>query len=175
MLQRTRPYHEKYLRYVLSWLIFGFFGLIFLWQWGWIYGLLSLAAAFILSFGLDLVFRFVVRRKVKAMVGEEPKVIVDAIRMRKERKGFLVVTDRFVLFVPLFRKIKTVMEADQIVRTQTDRLLVEITAKFPNRYRTFSYTVLSKKKLMPVLKELTGESLPYKYEKLEKLAQYSKQ
>ncbi|MFA9556423.1 hypothetical protein ACERII_03815 [Evansella sp. AB-rgal1] len=168
MIGPSVPIYEKYFRYVVSWLLFGVAGTLLFWQWGWVYVAICVSAAFMLSFGYDLLARFVVKQKVKAMVGDKPFLIVDAVRMRKERKGYLVFTKRFVLFVPVFQKIKTVIEADQIIRYEADRLYVEIIARFPNRYRTFPFVVLSSAKVLKALHQLTGEKmLPYKYEKLE--------
>ncbi|MBU9724278.1 MULTISPECIES: hypothetical protein [Bacillaceae] len=166
MVKVSRPFTDKYLRYVISWLLFGLFGSLYMWQWSWIYGIASLLVAFCLSFGLDLLYRYIVKSKVRAMVNEEPLVVVDAIRLKRERRGYLVVTDSFVLFVPVFRKIKTVVEIKQIVRIESERLGLEIIAKLPNNYHVFSFALISSKKFLPVLKELTGESLPYKYDRL---------
>ncbi|MBU9710860.1 hypothetical protein [Evansella tamaricis] len=168
MLKHGRPFSDKYLWYILNWLLFGLLGSIFLWQWNWAYGVVSVILAFLLTFGVDFLCRYFVKNKVRAMVKEEPIIIVDAIRMQQEKRGYLVLTKNFVLFVPLLRRIKTVIESDQIVRQDSERLVVEITAKFPNKYRVFTFAVLSTKKLLPILKDMTGESLPYKYDRLEK-------
>ena len=172
MIQRSRPFSDKFLRYILSCLIFVSLGLFLLWQGSWWYGTGSIVLAFLLSFGIDILFRFIVRKKVLGIVKEEPHLIIDAIRLKSQKRGYLVVTDRFFLFVPLFRKVKTVVETNQIVRIESERVFLEVTAKFPNQFRTFSYTVLSTKKLLPVLQKLTGESLPYKYDKLEKMSSF---
>ncbi|MDQ0257425.1 hypothetical protein J2S74_004883 [Evansella vedderi] len=164
---RSRPITDKYFRYVISWLLFGVAGGLLFWQWGWYFALICILTAFVLTFGVDYLFRFIVKQKVRAMVKEEPVLITDAVRLRLERRGFLVITEKFVLFVPVFRKIKTVIEADQIVRYEVEGLIVEITAKFPNQYRTFSFQVLSPNKVLANLQVMSGESMPYKHEKLE--------
>ncbi|ADU32379.1 hypothetical protein [Evansella cellulosilytica] len=168
MVGRTRLISDKYFRYIVSWLIFGVLGGTLFWQIGWMYTIASVAIAFMLSFGIDMIARMIVGFKVRSIVNEKPLLTVEAIRLRMEKKGFLVVTNRFILFVPLFRKIKTVIDTNQIVRYEVDRLQVTITARLPNRYRTFSYNVTSTKAILSLLQEMTGESLPYKYEKMEK-------
>ncbi|MDG5787415.1 hypothetical protein QA612_07900 [Evansella sp. AB-P1] len=167
MVNRTMPITDKYFRYVVTWVLFGGLGTFLFWQWNWVYASICLVVAFLVTFGVDILFLFIVKQKVKAIVNEKPKLIVDAVRIRMEKRGYLVITNGFVLFVPIFRKIKTVIEADQIVRFEVERVLVEITARFPNQYRTFSYNVLSTKKVSQALQDLTGETFPYKYEKLE--------
>ncbi|MCD8509443.1 MAG: hypothetical protein LRY73_05875 [Bacillus sp. (in: Bacteria)] len=164
---RAKPVTDKYFRYIVSWLLFGVGGGILFWQYGWTFALFSIFIAFILTFGVDLGARFIVKQKVRAMVKEDPIIITDAVRLRMERRGFLVITERFLLFVPVFRKIKTVIETEQIVRYEMENLQLEITTKFPNQYRTFSFQVLSSKKVLEALQSNLGKPLPYKYEKLE--------
>lgn len=164
---RAKPVTDKYFRYIVSWLLFGVGGGLLFWQYGWSFAFISIFIAFMITFGLDFAARMIVKQKVKAMVKEEPIVITDAVRLRMERRGFLVFTERFVLFVPVFRKIKTIIETEQIVRYELENLQLEITAKFPNQYRTFSFQVLSSEKVLDILQSNLGKPLPYKYEKLE--------
>lgn len=168
MIGRTTLISHKYFRYIACWLLFGVLGIIIFSKWNMIYGLISVCIAFVLTFGIDSLKHFIVRQKVLHLVKEKPLIILDAARGRGEKSGFLVVTESYILFVPLLRKIKTVLDIEKIIRYYTDGEEVQITAKFPNRFRTFSFYVLSTKKLLPILKEYVGESLPYKYDKLQK-------
>ncbi|UCZ53101.1 hypothetical protein LGQ02_20370 [Bacillus shivajii] len=158
------PFTDKYFRYLVSWLLFGLFGTIYLSQWGVIYGLFSLVAALTLSLGIDFIISIIVKWKVKAIVKEEPTLIVDAVRHSLERRGYLVVTKNYCLFVPLFAKVKTILELENVVRYQFDGRMVELIAKFPNRYRTFAFSIISSKKLSDELEKRTEQSVPYQFE-----------
>ncbi|WP_096185946.1 hypothetical protein [Evansella halocellulosilytica] len=158
------PFTDKYFRYIVSWLLFGVFGTVFLSQWGVIYSLLSLLTAVILSFGIDLLIAAIVKYKVKAIVKEDTILIVDAVRHSLEKRGYLVVTKNYVLFVPLFTNVKTVIEMKNLVRYQFDGRTVELIAKFPNQYRPFAFSIISSKKLSHELEKRTEESVPYQFD-----------
>ena len=170
MVERTSPISDRYFRYIASWSLFGVLGTIVFSQWSLSYVFLSIAIAFLLSFGIDIVTHFIVRQKVQGIVKEKPIFILEAAMARGEKRGYLVVTKNHVLFVPLFKKIKTVLKTESVIRYKLDRQRIEITAKFSNRYRTYSYNVSSTKKLIPITKEYLGKSLPYKYDKLQNKA-----
>ncbi|MBB5174150.1 hypothetical protein [Texcoconibacillus texcoconensis] len=158
------PFADKYIRYILGWLVLGIFGIYYFGQTSMWLGLTSFLGAFIVTFGFDIVFRQIVKRKARKIVKQKPEALVDVLRHGQEKKGYLIFTRDYVLFVPVFGKVKTVIELDQIVRRQFDRSMVEIIARFPNRYRVFSFTVLFKGKLKELIDEKMGKSQSYKYE-----------
>lgn len=169
LIGRSNPFFDKYFRYTVSWLLFGVFGPIYLWQWDWLFALFSIIIAFFLTIGADMIFLFIVRQKVKAVVKEAPLVATEAVRLRLERRGYLVLTNRFVLFVPVLGKIKTVYEVNQIVRYKVEHLQLDLTVRFRNHHRFFSFYVISAKKLLPCLREMSGQHKSYKLEKISNL------
>jgi hypothetical protein len=169
MVRHSSPFSGRYLRYVLSILFFAILAPLILWQWSPLYSVLSLLAAAALTVGYDSVTRQIALNKAEGMVNEKSSLIVHAVKIASDRKGYLVITDNFVLFVPLWKKkIKTVLETSQIVRYEFERQTVEITAKFPNKHRTFQFCISSPERVKQELEEKSGKSLPYKYDKMSK-------
>lgn len=167
MVRYANPFAGRYFRYVSSILLFAVLGPVLFWQWNQMISIVSILAAVLCTLGYDLLMRETAKRKASGMVNEEAVLTVHAVNAGSERKGFIIITDRFVLFVPRWKKIKTVLDTEQIVRHEFDGQLLEITAKFPNKHRTFRFHVLMPEKIKSVLDEKSGESLPYKYDKIK--------
>ncbi|WP_096437764.1 hypothetical protein [Alteribacter populi] len=162
------PFTDKYVRYILCWLLFGLFGFTYLIQFSLLFALASVSIAFFLTVGLDFGFRQIIRQKAFAMVNEEPRATVQAYRQEKDKRGYLVLTDNYLLFVPLFGKIRTVLKGKEIVRKDVNGLTAEFTAKFPNQYQNFTFFILTKQKFVDALEKTTDVSVPYKQDELEK-------
>ncbi|PYZ91624.1 hypothetical protein CR194_18500 [Salipaludibacillus keqinensis] len=168
MVRHSSPFSGRYSRYVLSILIFAVLTPIIMWESNIMYSVISIVIAALLTVGYDVLTRQIAIRKAEKMVNEQSSLIVHAVKRSSERKGYLVLTDRFVVFVPLWKKIKTVLDTEQVVRHEFDGQLIEITVRFPNKHRTFRFFVSSPEKVKLMLDAKSGESLPYKYDKMEK-------
>ncbi len=168
MVGYSSPFAGRYLRYVLSMLLFGLLGPVMLWQQGVWPVIVSLLLAALCTLGYDSATHLFVRVKSLKIVNEKPLLSIHAIKIGPESKGFIVLTDRFVIFVPLWKKIKTVLHTDHIVRHEFEGERLEITAKFRNKHRTFEFYVSSPERVKLLLEEKSGRSLPYKYDKHQK-------
>jgi hypothetical protein len=162
------PFTGFYVRYVLSWLVFGLLVPVVVIEYSAAYALGSVAAALILTFGIDMAAKEIARRKAQSMVNEEVTCIVKGYRHGNGRRGYVVMTDSYFLFVPVFRKIRTVLETDHIVRRQVDGLTAEVTARMRHQYRTFTFSLLSKRKLLANLEQAVKETLPHKRAAIKK-------
>jgi len=145
-----------------------------MWDWGLLYSILSIFLAVIFTIGYDALIGQLAKKKAEKIVQEKSNLIVHAVKHGSERKGFIVITDRFVLFVPNWNKIKTVLDAERIVRHQFDGQFLELTVRFPNKHRMFQFSVSSPEKVKLMLTEISGESLPYKYDKKKSSESVSK-
>ncbi|MBM7095504.1 hypothetical protein JSY36_07050 [Bacillus sp. H-16] len=156
------PFTDKYVRYVLSWLLFGLFGFTYLLQFSWSLAFGSVLVGGVLTFGIDYVCRQIVKMKTNSLVDEKPQCMVDAFRHGKDKRGYLVLTENYLLFVPVLGKVRTVFHASQIVRRDVDGLTAEFTAKLRHQYRRFTFSILTKQKFKEAFEEATNPSLPYK-------------
>ncbi|MCR6112425.1 hypothetical protein HXA35_19000 [Bacillus sp. A301a_S52] len=168
MVGHSSPFAGRYFRYVLSILVFGLLGPVMLWSQGMLPIVTSLLLAVLCTIGYDAFTHVFVRVKSLKIVNEKPLLSVHATKIGPESKGFIVLTDRFVIFVPLWKKIKTVLHTKHIVRHEFEGERLEVTAKFRNKHRTFEFYVSSPERVKLLLEEKSGRSLPYKYDKQEK-------
>lgn len=167
MVRHSNPFASRYSRYVLSLLLFGLLGPVIMWDSEILYSILSILLAGIFTIGYDTLIGQLAKKKAEKIVREQSNLIVHAVKHGPDRKGFFVITEKFVLFVPRWNKIKTVLDSGQIVRHQFDGQFVELTVRFPNKHRMFQFSVSSPEKVKSMLTEKSGESLPYKYDKME--------
>lgn len=167
MVRHANPFAGRHSRYVLSLLLFGLLGPIVLWDVETIYSLFSILLALLFTIGYDALIGQIAKKKAEKIVQEQSNLVVHAVKHGSDRKGFVVITEQFVLFVPKWNKIKTVLDSKQIVRHQFDGQFVELTVRFPNKHRMFQFAVSSPEKVKSMLTEKSGESLPYKYDKME--------
>ncbi|TMW72095.1 hypothetical protein [Alteribacter natronophilus] len=155
------PFTGFYVRYVLSWLVFGILGPVIINPYSSLYSLLSIAVAVLITFGIDAAAGVMARKKAELMVKEKAVCMVKAYRHGNGRRGYLVVTDSYMLFVPVFRKIRTVLENRNIVRKDVDGLTAEVTARVRHQYRTFTFSILTRQKLLSALEDAVKEKLPH--------------
>ncbi|WP_416147850.1 hypothetical protein ACM26V_16605 [Salipaludibacillus sp. HK11] len=167
MVRHSSPFGGRYSRYVLSILLFGLLGPVVLSQWGVLYSFLSVLFAALITIGYDRLIFQIAKQKSTKIVREQCSLIVHAMKPGSERKGFLVITENFVLFAPNWNKIKTILDTEQIVRHEFNGHHVELTVRFPNKHRMFQFYVSSPERTKQMLTEKSGESLPYKYDKME--------
>ncbi|WP_280771078.1 hypothetical protein [Salipaludibacillus daqingensis] len=168
MVRHSSPFAGRYTRYVLSVLLLGLLGPLIMWDSGIGYSLFSIFLAVLFTIGYDALIIKIAEQKAEKMVEEKSSLIVHAVMHGPERKGFIVFTEGFVLFVPTWNKIKTIFDAKRIVRHQFDGQFVELTVRFPNKHRMFQFSVSEPEKVKLMLTEKSGESLPYKYDKMKK-------
>ncbi|WP_026691665.1 hypothetical protein [Alteribacter aurantiacus] len=162
------PFTDKYVRYTLGWLLFGIFGFTYLLQYSWLLATGSLLLAVMLTFGVDYGCRQVVKMKTNGMLKEDPHCMVDAFRHGKDKRGYLVLTENYLLFVPVLGKVRTVVKATDIVRRDVDGLTAEFTVRTKHQYRSFTFSILTAQKFKTVLEETTSPSLPYKGKMLKR-------
>jgi hypothetical protein len=149
-------------------LLFGLLGPVMLWPQGVWPVIVSFLLAVFCTVGYDALTRLFARVKSLKIVNEKPLLSVHATKVGSESKGFIVFTNRFVIFVPLWKRIKIVLHTEHIVRHEFEGERLEVTAKFRNKHRTFQFFVSSPERVKLLLEEKSGRSLPYKYDKHEK-------
>ncbi|GEL08450.1 hypothetical protein [Salisediminibacterium halotolerans] len=167
MVRHSNPFAGRYTRYILSILIFGLLLPFLLWQTDPLFSLLSILAALLLTVGVDYILSQVAQYKAEAMVSEPVRLVFPAFKRTTGAKGFFVMTDRFTMFVPLWHKITLVLENERIMRYEIDNYEVDLIVKFPNKHRSFYFTVSSPHRVQERLESVVGPSLPYKYDKSE--------
>ena len=169
MIQQGHPFSGRYRRYALAILILILFIPLVTWSVAVAISVSSVALGLIVTFGYDAGTRMLAERKAKKLINETPELMMPGVKVASGTKGYMTVSKNFLLFVPVWKRVKFVTENTRVVRHTVDGLQLDLTVKLPKKHRSFHYYVSRPAEMQAKLDELVGPSLPYKYDKRENL------
>ncbi|ADI00726.1 hypothetical protein [Salisediminibacterium selenitireducens] len=172
MIQQDHPFGGRYRRYALAILILILFVPLVTWSVSVAISVSSIALGLLLTFGYDAGARMMAIRKTVNLVKEEPILMMHGVKVASGTKGHMVLTKNFLLFVPVWKRIKFVTENERVVRHEIDGRQLDLTVKLPKKHRSFHYYVSQPQEMQAMLNDVVGPSLPYKYDKRANLSDH---
>lgn len=158
MLRYNNPFIGRSLRYVIALMLFGILVPIILAATQPFLALGSILLALLITFGWDtLMFQFS-KYKAASITKENIRGMIPAIMMRSEWKGFLVMTDSYILFVPQMREITFVTKWKDVLSFDVEAGYVELLLQQANEKRTVHFIVAFPAKTREELKRYTKEA-----------------
>ncbi|WP_147802670.1 hypothetical protein [Alkalicoccus halolimnae] len=126
MLRYGNPFLGRYLRYVVTLLILGILLPVILFPQQPAAAVVSILAAVLLTAGLDAVIYFAAKNKAAAFTKEDVRVMIPALKTKADWRGYLIMTDSYILFVPIFHKITFVSEWRKVVSYDMEGGYIEL-------------------------------------------------
>lgn len=138
MIQQDHPFGGRYRRYALAILILILFVPLVTWSVSVAISVSSIALGLLLTFGYDAGARMMAIRKTVNLVKEEPILMMHGVKVASGTKGHMVLTKNFLLFVPVWKRIKFVTENERVVRHEIDGRQLDLTVKLPKNTVRFT-------------------------------------
>lgn len=158
MLRYNNPFIGRYLRYVVTLLILGILIPVMLAGTYPLWALASIIAALLITFGWDVAMYQLSKHKAGSLTKEKVEVMLPAIKTRADWKGFLVMTDSYILFAPHMHKPTFITEWKNVHSFDVEGGYMEVLFMQAHEKRTVHFIIASPVKAREELSKKTNEA-----------------
>lgn len=158
MLRYNNPFIGRALRYVVSWLILGLLLPIILFPASPFLAVGSILLALLITFGWDAAMHQFSKYKAASITKEEIQEMLPAIMTRADWKGFVVMTDSYILFAPHMHKVTFITEWEHVHSFDIEGGYVELLFVQGEEKRTVHFIVPSSAKAREAFSQHTKEA-----------------
>ncbi|SDO50907.1 hypothetical protein [Alkalicoccus daliensis] len=158
MLRYNNPFIGRYLRYVVTLLVLGILVPVVLVETQLWWSLISIIVALLITFGWDTAMYQLSKYKAEKLTKEGAQAMLPAIMPRADWKGFLVMTESYILFVPHMHKTTFITEWKDVHSFDVEGGYMELLYKQAFEKRCIHFIIASPAKVREEFGKRTNEA-----------------